>query len=223
MDLNRVPSCPTEIQFLVLIVESHVTRGIETNDAGIDVRAAQCVIDEVVIRRIFIHATAERAIDTRVRVIMPGLSRLKSIEIDLIFARGAVVPCFSRRLLEIAAGSPRFQIRSRIAKLDRPRGRARFGQIRNWANLKPATSLTLVLTKRMNGVGPSNTSTFPNHLPGLGCNGEHAQEREHGSNQSCVHAAFLSERTSKVNLFSNDVWRAVERTTGFSKATNSDL
>jgi hypothetical protein len=126
MDLNRVPSCPTEIQFLVLIVESHVTRGIETNDAGIDVRAAQCVIDEVVIRRIFIHATAERAIDTRVRVIMPGLSRLKSIEIDLIFARGAVVPCFSRRLLEIAAGSPRFQIRSRIAKLDRPRGRARF-------------------------------------------------------------------------------------------------
>ena len=35
---------------------------------------------------------------------MPGLSRLKSTEIDLIFARGAVGACFSRRLLEIAAG-----------------------------------------------------------------------------------------------------------------------
>ena len=105
MDLNRVPSRSTTIQFVVLIVKSHVTRGIETNDAGIDIMAAKRIIDDVVIRRIFINATAERAIDARVRVIMPGLSRLKSTEIDLIFARGAVGACFSRRLLEIAAGS----------------------------------------------------------------------------------------------------------------------
>ena len=36
---------------------------------------------------------------------MPGLSRLKSIEIDLIFSRRTVGTCFARRLLEIAAGS----------------------------------------------------------------------------------------------------------------------
>ena len=35
---------------------------------------------------------------------MPGLSRLKSTQIDLIFARGAVGACFSRRLLKNAAG-----------------------------------------------------------------------------------------------------------------------
>ena len=78
MNLNRVPSRSTKSQFVVLIVKSHVTQGIETNDAGIDKGTGKRVIDEVIIRRIFIHATAERAIDTRVRVIMPGLSRLKS-------------------------------------------------------------------------------------------------------------------------------------------------
>jgi hypothetical protein len=105
MDLNRVPGCSTKIQFVVLIVESHVTQGIKSNDAGIDKGTGKRVIDEVVIRRVFINATAERAIDTRVRVVMPGLSRLKSTEIDLIFARGAVGACFSRRLLVIAAWS----------------------------------------------------------------------------------------------------------------------
>ena len=55
-------------------------------------------------RRIFIDATAEWAIDARVRIVMPGLSRLESTEIDLIFARSAVGACFSRRLLVIAAG-----------------------------------------------------------------------------------------------------------------------
>jgi hypothetical protein len=30
-----------------------------------------------------------------------------------------------------------------------------------------------------------------NHLPGLDCNGERAQERAHGSYQSCFHTAFL--------------------------------
>src|SRR6266511_3876896 len=99
MDLDRVPSRPTKIEFLVLIVESHITQRIKTNEAG------KRVIDDVVIRRIFINATAERAINTRVSVIMPGLSRLKSTEIDLILARGAVGACFSWRLLEIAAGS----------------------------------------------------------------------------------------------------------------------
>ena len=102
MDLNRVPSRSTTIQF-VSIVESHITQGIETNDAGEDIISKR-IIDDVVIRRIFINATAERAIDTRVRVIMSGLSRLKSTEIDLILARGAVGACFSWRLLEIAAG-----------------------------------------------------------------------------------------------------------------------
>jgi hypothetical protein len=38
----------------------------------------------------------------------------------------------------------------------------------------------------------------PNHRPGFGCNGEHAQERHEGSNESCVHAAFLSDGTWKV-------------------------
>ena len=105
MDLNRVPSRSTKIQFLVLVVESNIPQGIETNNAGIDIGAGKRIIDDVVIRRIFINATAVRAIDTRVRVIMPGLSRLKSTEINLIFARGAVGACFSRRLLETAAGS----------------------------------------------------------------------------------------------------------------------
>jgi hypothetical protein len=105
MDLNRVPSRSTKIQFVVLIIESHITQGVEANDAGIDKGTAKRVIDHVVIRRIFINAAAERTIDTRVRVIMLGLSRLKSTQIDLIFARGAVAACFSRRLLEIAAGS----------------------------------------------------------------------------------------------------------------------
>src|SRR5262249_15448003 len=105
MDLNRVPGCSTKIQFVVVIVKSNVAQGIEANDAGIDKRAGKRVVDEVVMRRIFIDATAERAIDTRVRVIMPGLSRLKSTEIDLIFARRAIVACFSRRLLEIAAST----------------------------------------------------------------------------------------------------------------------
>jgi hypothetical protein len=104
MDLNRVPGCSTKIQFIVLIVESHVTQGIETNEAGIDKGAGKRVIDDIIIRCIFINATAERAINTRVSVIMPGLSRLESTEIDLIFARGAVATCFSRRLLVIAAG-----------------------------------------------------------------------------------------------------------------------
>src|SRR6266700_835893 len=36
VDLNRVPSSPTKSLFVVLIVESHVTQGIETNNAGID-------------------------------------------------------------------------------------------------------------------------------------------------------------------------------------------
>ena len=104
MDLNCVPSRSTKIQFVVLIVERHVTQRIETHEAVIDIRASKRVIDDIVIRRILIHATAVRAVDTRVRVIMPGLSRLKSTEIDRIFTRGAVGACFSRRLLEIAAG-----------------------------------------------------------------------------------------------------------------------
>ena len=37
-----------------MIVKSHVTQGIETNDAGIDIGPGKRVIDEVVIRRIFI-------------------------------------------------------------------------------------------------------------------------------------------------------------------------
>src|SRR6266481_3933342 len=105
MDLNRIPSRSTKIQFVVLIVESYVPQGIETNDAGIDKGAGKRVIDEVVIRCIFINATAERAIDTRVSVIMPGLSRLKSAEINVILARSAVGACFSRWLLKVAAGS----------------------------------------------------------------------------------------------------------------------
>src|ERR1041385_97068 len=105
MDLNRVPGRSTKIQFVVLTVKSHVARGVETNNTGIYIRAAKRVIDEVIVRGIFVNATTERAIDTRVRVIMPGLSRLKSTEIDLIFARRTVGACFSRRLLEIAAGS----------------------------------------------------------------------------------------------------------------------
>ena len=105
MDLNRVPSRPTSIQFVVLIVKSHATRGIETNDAGVDKGARKRVIDEVVVWRIFVNTTAERAVDARVRIVMPGLSRLKSTQIDLIFARSAVGACFSRRVLKIAAGS----------------------------------------------------------------------------------------------------------------------
>jgi hypothetical protein len=34
VDLNRVPSRSTKSQFVILIVERHVTQGIETNDAG---------------------------------------------------------------------------------------------------------------------------------------------------------------------------------------------
>ncbi|KAF5407294.1 MAG: hypothetical protein Udaeo2_26110 [Candidatus Udaeobacter sp.] len=102
MDLNRVPSRSTTIQF-VSIVESHTIRAIETNNAGIGISSKR-IIDDVVFRRIFVNATAERATNTRVRVIMPGFSRLKSTQIDLIFARGAVVACFSRRLLKVAAG-----------------------------------------------------------------------------------------------------------------------
>src|SRR4026209_1263326 len=105
MDLNRVPSRSTKIQFVVLVVKSHVTQSIETNDAGIDIGTGKRVIDEVVIRRIFINATTERAIDTWISVIMPGLSRLESAEVDLIFARSAIGACFSRRLLVIAACS----------------------------------------------------------------------------------------------------------------------
>jgi len=105
MDLNRVPSRSTKIQFVVLVVKSHATRSIETNDAGIDIGTSKRVIDEVVIRSIYINATTERAVDTWVSLIMPGLSRLEGTEIDLIFARGAVGTCFSRRILVIAACS----------------------------------------------------------------------------------------------------------------------
>jgi hypothetical protein len=100
--------------------------------------------------------------------------------------------------------TPRFQIRSRIADLDRPRGRPRL-----WPNLE----LGGLKAGDITDAGVDETDewrwTFehlnvPNHLPGLGCYGEHAQERGHGSNQSCVHAAFLSEGTRKCKLFSND-------------------
>src|SRR5436190_20367286 len=104
MDLNCVPSRCATIYYVVMIIKSHVTQGVETNDADIDTATGKRVIDEVVIWCIFINATAERAIDTRVRVIMPGLSRLKSTKIDLILTRGAVSACFSRRFLEKAAG-----------------------------------------------------------------------------------------------------------------------
>ena len=77
MDLDRVPSRAAESKLLVLIVESHITLGVETNDACVDKGAAKRVIDEVVTQRIFINAAAERAIDAWVRIIMPGLSRLK--------------------------------------------------------------------------------------------------------------------------------------------------
>jgi hypothetical protein len=103
MDLNCVPSRSTTVQ-LVSIVESHIAQGVEANNAGIGISSKR-IIDDVVIRRIFINATAKRAIDTWIRVIVPSLSRLKSAEIDLILTRGAVVACFSRRLLKIAAGS----------------------------------------------------------------------------------------------------------------------
>ena len=53
MDLNRVPSRSTTIQF-VSIVESHITQGIETNNAGIGI-ISKPIIDDVVIRRIFIN------------------------------------------------------------------------------------------------------------------------------------------------------------------------
>jgi len=79
MNLNCVPGRSTKVQFLVLIVERHITCGIETNDASIDKGTGERIIDEIVIRRVFINATAERAINARVSVIMPGLSRLKSI------------------------------------------------------------------------------------------------------------------------------------------------
>src|SRR5262249_45376384 len=105
MDLNRVPSRSTTGRRRVLIVESHITQGIETNNSGIDKGSANRVINEVIIRRIFINATADRAIDTWVRGIMPDLSCLKSTKIDLIFARRAVVTCYSRRLLKNAAES----------------------------------------------------------------------------------------------------------------------
>jgi len=105
MDLNRIPSRSTKSQFVVLIVESHITESIEANNSGIDIGSTKRVIDEIVIRRILVNATAERAIDTGIRVIMPDLSRLKSTEIDVIFARRTVGACFSRRLLEIAAGA----------------------------------------------------------------------------------------------------------------------
>src|SRR5262249_26768966 len=103
MDLNRVPSRPTKIQFFVFIVESHVTLGIKANEPSINIRTTKGVIDEVVIRCVFINATAERAVDTRIRIIMPDLSRLKGSEIDLVFARSTVVACFARRLLKKAA------------------------------------------------------------------------------------------------------------------------
>lgn len=77
MNLNRVPGRSTKVQFLVLIVERYITCGIETNYTGIDKRTSKRVIDEIVIRRIFIDAAAVRAINTRVSVIMPDLSCLK--------------------------------------------------------------------------------------------------------------------------------------------------
>src|SRR5205085_213298 len=94
-----------KLQFIVLIVESHITQGIETNDAGINKGSTERVVDKVGIRCIFINAAAERTINTRVRVIMPGLSRLERTEIDLILARGTVIASFARRLLDITASS----------------------------------------------------------------------------------------------------------------------
>ena len=90
MNLNRVPSRCTTVLY-VMIVESHITQGIETNNTGkrIIPIVPQRIVNDVVIRRIFINAAAERAINTRVSVIMPGLSRLKRVEIDLIL-RGAL-------------------------------------------------------------------------------------------------------------------------------------
>ena len=56
MDLNCVPSRSTTIQ-LVSIVESHITQGVEANNAGIGISSKR-IIDDVVIRRIFINAAA---------------------------------------------------------------------------------------------------------------------------------------------------------------------
>ena len=77
--------------------------------------------------------------------------------------------------------TPRFQIRSRIADLDRPRGRPRF-----WLNLELGEIEGCDITD----AGANETDEWRwtvehLNLPGLDCNGERAQERGYGSNQSC--------------------------------------
>jgi hypothetical protein len=94
--------------------------------------------------------------------------------------------------------TPRFQIRPCIADIDRPRGRTRF-----WPNLEPGEPEAGDITNVRVDETDEWSWTFehlyvPNHLPGLGCNGEHAQEHDEGSDQSGVHAAFLSDGTRKV-------------------------
>jgi hypothetical protein len=87
--------------------------------------------------------------------------------------------------------TPPFQIRSGVADLDRARSRP---------GLWPNHELGELEASDITDAGVYETDKWrwtvehlyvPNHLRGLGCNGEHAQEREQGSNQSCVHAAIF--------------------------------
>src|SRR5581483_3496491 len=73
------------------------------DESGINKWARKRVIDEVVARRIFINTATKGTINARVRIIMPGLSRFKSLKINLVFTRSAIIACFAWRLLEIAA------------------------------------------------------------------------------------------------------------------------
>src|SRR4029077_5975125 len=96
--------------------------------------------------------------------------------------------------------TPHFQIRSRIANFNRSCSRPRF-----WLNLELRELKARDITDTSVGETDEWRWTFgnlnvSNRPPGLGRNGERAQERGHGSNRSCVHAAFLSKGTRKVNL-----------------------
>ena len=77
MNDRRVPRCAAEIQLFVLVIERLIPGRIEPNDAGKDVRAAERVIDQIVIRRILIDTAAKWTVDARIREVMPDFGRLR--------------------------------------------------------------------------------------------------------------------------------------------------
>ena len=97
------------------------------------------------------------------------------VDYDLIFAAGVETEDrdgeFAILGIEI---TPRFQIRSRIAGLDRPRGRPRLWQNQELGELEAGNITDAGVDETDEWRWTFEHLTFPTICPGSGSNGEHA-------------------------------------------------